>query len=176
MQFDLVAVFTESSMVRYFEEDLKPSIKAQINKDATYLDDYEELVAKVVSVKAKTGLQPSFYMRETDIQVFQRSQPAHTTAHKVQTQGALQREEDSKASKAPTSTPKSKSSDKARKNKKKKQYRDRKDSSQPRDSTTSATGVNAAKVGDKKRKKKKKKRDASEVTYYNCNKLGHYVD
>ena len=57
-------------MVRYFEEDLKPSIKAEMDQDATHLDDYEELVVKAVRAEAKAGLQPSFFMREADLQVF----------------------------------------------------------------------------------------------------------
>ena len=176
MEFDPAAAPTELTMVRYFEEDLKPSIKAEMDQDATHLDNYEELVAKAVRAETKAGLRPCSYMRETDIQVLRGSRPAHTTAHKVQTQGAMPRGEDSKASKAPASTPESEPSDKARKEKKKKQYKDRRDSREPRDSTTPATRVNAAEVGDKKKKKKKKKRDASKVTCYNCNKLGHYAD
>ena len=163
-------------MVRYFEKGLKPSIKAEMDQDATHLDDYEELVAKAVRAEAKAGLRPSSYVRETDIQVLRGSRPTHTTAHKVQTQVTMSRREDSKASKAPASIPESEPSDKARKDKKKKQYKDRRDSREPRDSTIPATRVNAAEVRDKKKKKKKKKRDASEVTCYNCNKLGHYAD
>ena len=53
-------------MVRYFEEGLKPSIKAEMDQDASHLDDYEELVTKAVKAKAKAGLQPSSYVRETD--------------------------------------------------------------------------------------------------------------
>ena len=56
-------------MVRYFEESLKPSIKAEMDQDATYLDDYEKLVAKAMRAEAKADLRPSFYVRETDIQV-----------------------------------------------------------------------------------------------------------
>ena len=54
-------------MVRYFEESLKPSIKAEIDQDATHLDNNKELVSKVVRAEAKTGLQPSSYMREADL-------------------------------------------------------------------------------------------------------------
>ena len=43
-------------MVRYLEKSLKPSIKAKIDQNATHVDDYEELVAKAVRAKAKTGL------------------------------------------------------------------------------------------------------------------------
>ena len=33
MEFDPAAAPTEVTMVRYFEEDLKPSIKAEMNQD-----------------------------------------------------------------------------------------------------------------------------------------------
>ena len=56
MEFDPAATPTESTMVRYFEEGLKPSIKAKMDQDATYLDNYEELVVKAVRAKAKAGL------------------------------------------------------------------------------------------------------------------------
>ena len=56
MEFDPAAAPTESTMVRYFEEGLKPSIKAEMDQDATHLDNYEELVAKAVRVEAKAGL------------------------------------------------------------------------------------------------------------------------
>ena len=176
MEFDLAAAPTGSTIARYFEEDLKPSIKAEMDQDATHLGNYKELVAKAMRAEAEAGLWPSSYMPKTDIQVLQGSWPAHTSAHQVQAQEAMSYGEDSKAFKAPASTPESESSDKARKEKKNKQYKGRRDSREPTDSTTPATGVNVAEVGDKKKKKKKKKRDASEVTCYNCNKLGHYAD
>ena len=72
-------------MVKYFVKDLKPSIKAEMNRVASHLDDYEELIAEAKKAKAKASLQPSSYIRETDQQVLQENQSAHTTAHKVQT-------------------------------------------------------------------------------------------
>ena len=56
-------------MIRYFEEGLKPSIKAKIDQDTSHLDNYEELVAKMMRVEAKSGLRPSSYIQETDQQV-----------------------------------------------------------------------------------------------------------
>ena len=176
MKFDPVATPTESTIVRYFEEVPKPSIKPEINQEATHLDHYEELVVKAVRAEAKAGLRPSFYVRETDIQVCRRSRPAHTTTHKVQTQGATNCGDKSRG-KGPASTPTFASpnlepSNKAKKDKKKKQHRDKRDFRESRD--TPAFGVNATKVGDKKRRRKKK--DPKKVTYYNCNKVGHYAD
>ena len=83
MEFDPAATPTESTMVRYFEKGLKPSIKAKIDQDATHLNNYKELIIKALKAKAKTSLQPSSYMWETDQQVLQGSQPAQTTVYKV---------------------------------------------------------------------------------------------
>ena len=72
-------------MVRYFEVGLKPSIEAEMDQDNSQLIDYEELVAKAVRAEAKVGPRPSSYMWKTDLSYLQGNQPAHTTAHKVQT-------------------------------------------------------------------------------------------
>ena len=121
MEFDPVAASIEITMVRYFEKCLKPSIKAKMDQNATHLDNYEELIAKVVRVKAKAGLWPSSYMWETDLQVLQRSWPTHTTTHKVQAQGAMTCGDKSRT-KVFASTPaqNSEPSDKSKKDKKKK--------------------------------------------------------
>ena len=55
MEFDPATAPIESTIVRYFKKGLKPSIKAKMDKDATHLDDYEELVAKAVRAEAKAG-------------------------------------------------------------------------------------------------------------------------
>ena len=94
----------ESTIVRYFEEGLKTSIKTKMDQDATYLNDYDELIAKAIRAEAKVSLQPSFYVRETDLQILRKISSAYITTHKVQTQRAVNCGDDSKASKAPTST------------------------------------------------------------------------
>ena len=83
IEFDPLAAPTESTMIRYFEGGLKPSIKAEMDQDASHLDDYEELVVKAVRAEAKAGLRPSFYIKETDQQVPWGNRAAHTIAHKV---------------------------------------------------------------------------------------------
>ena len=105
IKFDPATAPTESTIVRYFQEELKPSIKAKIDQDTTHLDNYEELVAKAVGAKVKVGLRPSSYMQEANLQVLQRSWPTHTTAHKVQMQRAVTRGDDSKVFKDPASSP-----------------------------------------------------------------------
>ena len=69
IEFDPAAAPIESTMVKYFEKSLKPSIKAKMDQDATHLDNYKELVVKVVRAEAKAGLRLSSYVREADLQV-----------------------------------------------------------------------------------------------------------
>ena len=66
IEFDPAITTTKFSIVKYFEKSLKPSIKVKMNQDAAYLDNYEELVVKVVKTKAKKGLQLSSYIQETN--------------------------------------------------------------------------------------------------------------
>ena len=40
-------------MVRYFEKGLKPYIKAEIDQDASHINDYEKLVAKMMRAEYK---------------------------------------------------------------------------------------------------------------------------
>ena len=178
MEFDLAAAPTESTIVRYFEKSLKPSIKAEIDQDATHLDDYEELVAKAVRAEAKVGLQPSSYVQEADLQVFWGTRLTHTTAHKVQTQGAVTCGDKSRTKVlALTSAQDFEPSDKSRKDKKKKYYKDKKDPKLPKkDSTIPASGVNAAEVSRSGKTSKRNKKDLNEVTYYNCNKKRPFAD
>ena len=71
LKFDPVATPTEVTMVRYFEEGLNPSIKAEIDQDNSQLINYKELVAKAMRAEAKAGLRPSYYVRETDLSYLQ---------------------------------------------------------------------------------------------------------
>ena len=121
MESDPAATPTESTMVRYFKNNLIPSIKAKMNQDATHLDNYEELVAKAVRAKAKAGLQLSSYVREIDQQVLQESRPVHSTTHKFQTQEPIKdhcRDEFRDKVPMPASTLDSEPSNKAKKDKK----------------------------------------------------------
>lgn len=61
IKFNLTAIPTESTMIRYFKKDLKLSIKAKIDQGATQLNDFKELIAKTIKAKAKADLWPSFY-------------------------------------------------------------------------------------------------------------------
>ena len=83
MEFDLATTSTKSTIVKYFEMGLKPSIKAKMDQDIIQLIDYKELVANVVKTEAKTSLRPSFYLQEIDQYYLWENRPAHNTIYKV---------------------------------------------------------------------------------------------
>lgn len=56
IEFDLSVSPTESTMIRYFYEGLKPFFKAEIDQNNIQLVDYKELVAKLVRAEAKASL------------------------------------------------------------------------------------------------------------------------
>ena len=62
MEFNLTAISTKFIIVRYFEKSLKPSIKAEMDQNATQLVNNKKLVAKAVKAKTKAGLQLCSYI------------------------------------------------------------------------------------------------------------------
>ena len=182
MEFDSVSPPTESTIVRYFEKGLKPSIRAEINQDASYLDNYKELVAKVVRAEEKAGLQPSSYIWETDQQVPWGNWPAHITTHKVLTQGVMKNHcGDNSKARASISTSTQKvttqrtndveSFEKTWKEKKKSRRNRRRN----QEDSTPAIGVNTTDVL-KRIRDRPKKSDPANITCYRCNKKGYYTN
>ena len=76
-EFDSIGAPTEITMIRYFREGLKPSIKAEMDQRGRELDSFEELVEKVVEAEAKAALRPASYARKTDHRCLQGTRPAY---------------------------------------------------------------------------------------------------
>lgn len=79
MEFDSVAAPIEITMIQYFWEGLKPSIKAKIDQYSCELDSFKKLIEKAVKAKAKATIQPGSYTCETNHRCFRGSCPAYTT-------------------------------------------------------------------------------------------------
>ena len=58
-EFDTVGAPDESTMICYFWEGLKPSIKVEIEQQDRALTSFKEMVQKAVNAEAKTGLRSS---------------------------------------------------------------------------------------------------------------------
>ncbi len=65
-EFDPSGAPNETTLIRYFREGLRPSIRAQLDHRRRDLDGWEEVVEKAGDIKVKANLQPPFYVRVID--------------------------------------------------------------------------------------------------------------
>ncbi len=63
-KFDPINAPNESTLIRYFREELRLFIRAWLDHRRQNLDAWEEVVEKVGDVEAKANLQPTFYVRD----------------------------------------------------------------------------------------------------------------
>ncbi len=56
----------KTTLIRYFREGLRPSIRAQLDHWGRDPHGWEEVVEKVDDAEAKANLQPPFYVRDID--------------------------------------------------------------------------------------------------------------
>ena len=86
-------------MICYFQEDLKPSIKVEMEQQDWESTNFEEMVQRAVNAKVKTDLRSSTMVRELDTHCPRGHRRSHNTSSKVQTQSSSQK--DSSRSKKP---------------------------------------------------------------------------
>ena len=67
-EFDSVMASNEDTMIRYFREGLRPSIRAQLDVRDRELDSWDEIVDKTVDAEAKASLQAPSGTQEMDSQ------------------------------------------------------------------------------------------------------------
>ena len=65
-KFDFVAAPNKDTMIWYFQEGLRSSIRAQLDIRDRDLDSWDEVVDKTVDAKAKASLQAPSGTREID--------------------------------------------------------------------------------------------------------------
>ncbi len=66
-EFDPFGAPNETTPIRYFQEGLRPSIRAQLDHQRRDLDGWEEVVEKAGDAEAKANLQPPFYIRDINV-------------------------------------------------------------------------------------------------------------
>ena len=180
IEFDPKCAPKEDTMIQYFRECLRPSVRVEMEERGRELDSFKELVEKTVDAEAKAALRPRSYARKTNQYCLWGSRPL---AAKASTQGQpmkdprveepKSRPQESKAP-APQRPDSAETSEKARKEKKKNDRRNKKDR-RAREGSPPATGVNTTDADDSRKKRSgSNRRDPSEVVCYNCNKKGHY--
>ena len=169
-EFDPIRTPNKLTMICYFREGLKPSIKVKMEQQDRESMDFEEMVQQAVNTEAKAGLRSSTMVRDSDACYPRGHRPSHNTSSKVQTQGSkdFSRTEEPK----PKDLKSAPSCDDMAEPAKKKDRKDKKKRlrNQRRKEQLPATDANT-----KVPKKKRKRRDPSEVTCFNCDKKGHYA-
>lgn len=65
-EFDPSAVPNEETLIRYFRDGLRPSIRAQLDERGRHLDNWEEAIEKAVDPEAKAARQPTSRTKEID--------------------------------------------------------------------------------------------------------------
>ena len=156
------------TIICYFQEDLKPSIKIQIEQQDRESVNFEEMVQKTVNAEAKAGLKSTIMVRDSDIYWLQGHCPSNNTALKVYTQETTAKDfscPNKPKIKNPKSVPPyNNPAELAKKeNKQKKFKRPQKRTKEAKETlATDDNTVNAA--------KKKKKHDTNKVTCFNYNK------
>ena len=86
-EFDPIRTPDELTMICYFREGLKPSIKVEMEQQDRESMDFEEMVQRAVNAKSKAGPRSNTMVRNSDICCPRGHRPFNSTASKVQTQG-----------------------------------------------------------------------------------------
>ena len=141
-------------MICYFREDLKTSIKVEMEQQDRESPDFKEMVQKEVNAEVKAGLRSSTMVWDSDIRCPRDHRPSNSTASKVQTQGTTTKDFYPEEPKVKETRPilsraeASKPSKQARKERKNKKHQKRRDKKQ-----TPASNANATEIQQKKKKK-----------------------
>ena len=186
VEFDPIQIPNELTMICYFREGLKPSIKIEMKQQDRESTNFKEMVQKAVNAEAKAGLRSSIMVRDLDIRCPRGHCPSNSTISKVQTQKTSAKEprpEESRPKEAkpaegkapvPPRTNAAEPSEQEKKDKKDQRDKKRRFRERRERNDTLATCDNA--IDASKKKKKNRDRDTSRVTCYNCNKKSHFAN
>ena len=84
LKYDPVGAPTELTMLRYFQEGLKPSVLAELEHRDLELESFDQMVKKAVNAEAKSALRTRSSPKEIDQNCPRESQPANSTVAKSQ--------------------------------------------------------------------------------------------
>ena len=82
IEFDVDGAPGEPTIIRYFREGLKPSIRAEMEQYDHKLDSFKDTIQKTVDAKAKAVLRSHFAAHKTDQHYPQGTRPANSTVAK----------------------------------------------------------------------------------------------
>ena len=171
-EFDSVAAPNKDTMIRYFREGLRPSIRAQLDVRDRDLDSWDKVVDKTVDVKAKASLQAPSGTRKIDSQCPQGQRPT-----KKEDKDSRDYEKNKSFQNPPTNALSNGTQSSPTQPKKEQNSRSCRGGSrrQGQGQNTPATGVNATAI-KKDKDKDKDKKNLSNIECYTCKQKGHYAN
>ena len=86
LAYDPVGAPTEPTMLRYFQEGLRPSILAELQNEDHELENFLQIVKKAVAAEAKANLRSRATTKDMDQYCPQGSRSANSTAAKASAQ------------------------------------------------------------------------------------------
>ena len=167
-----MAALNEDTIIRYFQEGLRPSIRAQLDVRDRELDSWDEVVDKTVDAEAKTSLQALSGTREIDSQCPCGQQP---TKKEDKDSKDFKKNKFSQNLPANASSSGTQSSPAQPKKEQNSHFRRGGFWQQSQGQNTPATSVNATDVRKDKDKDKDKK-DLSNIECYTCKQKDHYAN
>ena len=84
LEYDPVGAPTEPTMLRYFQESLKPSILAELEHQDFELENFDQIVKKAVDAEAKSALWSRSSTKEMDQNCPRDSRPVNSIIAKSQ--------------------------------------------------------------------------------------------
>ena len=66
LEYNLLKAPTKPTMLRFFQEGLKPSVLAKLEPRHLKLENFDQMLKKAVDAKAKSALRPRSSTREID--------------------------------------------------------------------------------------------------------------
>lgn len=83
VEFNNVGASNEPTMICYYWESLKPSIKFEIEQQDKASTSFEKMVQKTINIEAKTGLISSTIIRDLDACYSKDQRLSHNISSKV---------------------------------------------------------------------------------------------
>ena len=180
LEYNPVGAPTKPTILRYFREGLKPSVLAEWEHRDFELENFNQMVKKIVDTETKSALRPCSSTKKMDQNCPRGNQPTNTTIAKSQSSAMKDprsKKPEVRGTKLSSGLQWSESSKKAQKEKKEQRRRDR----ERQKGSIPTVDINVAQAKPHQKKKKKHHLgkvpwDKSQVKCFNCCNLGHYAN
>lgn len=161
------------TMICYFQKNLKPSIKVEIEQQDQKSMNFEEIMQKIVNTEVKISLKSTIMVQDLDIHCFQGHQFFNNTISKMQIQRITAKDfscpKKSKIKDLKSAPPYSNIIEPAKEKNKQKNFKYQQEHTRKLKEILVADDNTINVI-------KKKKHNINKIMYFNCNKKSHYTN